>query len=367
QVQAPAQIAAPAPASRPASTAASAPIQPATTNATGADATARSTGVVAGPAVAELALTTQAATRALVAFRLSCPAVQRRTDLSGLTQNGEWAPACAAAATWADGDAISFFAQHFRTVQVGDGRGQATGYYEPEIRGSRTRQPGYTVPIYGMPADLVEIDLGQFSTTLANKKIRGRMNGATIIPYYDRAAIAAGALAGRNLEIAWAADMVDLFVLQIQGSGRLLLPDGGVMRIGYAGQNGRDYTGIGRVLLNRGALAPGEATMQGIVAYLRRQPDGGASAMAENASWVFFHELTGAGPLGALGVPVTANASVAADPMFIPLGAPVFLNTDRAQANGLWVAQDTGGAIKGANRVDTFWGAGDSAFAIAGG
>jgi membrane-bound lytic murein transglycosylase A len=293
--------------------------------------------------------------------------VQRRADSSGLARPEDWQAACAAAPGWTDTDAIRFFAEHFRAVRVSDGRGLATGYYEPEIAGSRTRQSGYAVPVYGLPADLVEVDLSQFSDTLEGRKVRGRVDGSRLVPYYDRAQIDGGALAGRNLEIAWAADPVEFFFLQIQGSGRLRLPDGRVMRIGYAGQNGRDYTGIGRLLRDRGELQPGETSMQGIMAYLRRQPDGGRAVMQENKSWVFFRELNGPGPLGALGLPVVARASVAADPAFIPLGAPVVLATDRTEANGLWIAQDTGGAIRGANRVDTFWGAGDDARTTAGG
>ena len=328
---------------------------------------ALSAGIVAGPDGATLPIAPDSAARALGAFRASCPALQRRVDTSGLTQAGDWAEPCAVAATTADADAPTFFAHNFSTVQVGDGRGFATGYYEPEIRGSRTRAPGYDAPVYAVPPDLVEIDLGLFSPGLAGRKIRGRVDGAHVVPYYDRAQIDAGALAGRNLELAWAADPVELFFLQVQGSGRLRLPDGTVLRIGYAGQNGRDYVGIGRLLRDRGAIGPDEQSMQGIVAYLHRQPDGGAAIMRENPSWVFFRELTGAGPVGALNVPVTPRATVAADPAYVPLGAPVLLAMDRADANGLWVAQDTGGAIRGANRFDTFWGAGDDARATAGG
>jgi membrane-bound lytic murein transglycosylase A len=174
-------------------------------------------------------------------------------------------------------------------------------------------------------------------------------------------------LAGRGLEIAWAGDAVEFFFLQVQGSGRLKQPDGQVIRIGYAGQNGRDYTGIGRLMKERGLLGPGQTTMQGIIAYIRAHPAEGTAIMRENKSWVFFRELTGPGPLGALNIPVTPRGSVAADVMFVPLGAPVILSMDRADASGLWIAQDTGGAIKGANRFDTFWGAGDEARMIAGG
>jgi membrane-bound lytic murein transglycosylase A len=223
------------------------------------------------------------------------------------------------------------------------------------------------VPVYAKPADLIDVDLSLFSKELAGKSIRGRVEGQAFVPYWDRAAIDSGALAGRGLEIGWAADPVELFFLQIQGSGRLRLPDGGVMRIGYAGQNGRDYVAVGAVMRQRGLLQPGQGNMQGIMAWLRANPEEGRALMNENKSYVFFRELTGPGPIGALGVPVTGGASVAADVRFVPMGAPVFLSMDRADATGLWVAQDTGGAIKGANRFDTFWGAGDEARAIAGG
>lgn len=354
-----------APAARPVPATPNAPL-PAPAAPTDA-ATAASTGVVAGPAIRDLGLSAANARAALAAFRISCPSVQRRADTSGLTQNGDWAAPCGAAASWADDNAIAFFDQYFASVQVGDGKAFVTGYYEPEIAASRTRMPGYQVPIYRRPPDLVDVDLGQFSPELKGRKIRGRVEGSNFVPYPDRAAIVAGALAGRGLELAFAADEPEFFFLQIQGSGRLRLPDGSVMRIGYDSQNGRDYVGIGKLLRDRGELGPGQTSMQGILDYLRADPVRGAAVMNENPSWVFFREITGPGPLGALGVPVTGRASVAADPKYVPLGAPVFLSLDRAEPNGLWVAQDTGGAIKGSNRFDSFWGAGADARAIAGG
>ncbi|MCW3849384.1 murein transglycosylase A [Sphingomonas sp. LB-2] len=330
-------------------------------------ASAAKAGVIAGPPVDSLPINQANAERALTAYRLSCGTLQRRTDASGLTRGSDWAESCAAAQSWPARDAPAFFAHYFEAVQIGDGKAFATGYYEPEIAGSRERRPGYEVPIYGKPDDLVEVDLGLFSDALKGKRIRGRVEGQAFVPYYDRAAIEEGALHGRAPVIAWAADPVEMFFLQVQGSGRLRLPDGGVMRIGYAGQNGRDYTGIGKLMRDRGLLAPGQASMQGIMGWLRDHPDEGRAIMRENKSFVFFSELRGAGPLGALGHPVVGWVSAAADPAFVPLGAPVFLSMDRTDATGLWVAQDTGGAIKGANRFDTFWGAGDDARAIAGG
>jgi membrane-bound lytic murein transglycosylase A len=354
-----------APAARPQLATPGTPI-PAPSASTAAT-TARAAGVVAGPDIASLGITRIAAIRALAAFRLSCNVVTRRADGSGLTQPGDWTAACAAARSANDDGAERFFNDQFRAVQVGDGRAFATGYYEPEILGSRTRRAGYEHPVYALPPDLVEIDLSQFSDTLAGRRIRGRLDGGRFVPYADRAAIDRGALSGRNLEIAWVADPIEFFFLQVQGSGRLRLPDGGVMRIGYAGQNGHDYVGIGRLLRDRGVLQPGQASMQGLIDYMRSQPDGGTSIMHENPSWVFFRELTGPGPLGALNIPVTPRGSVAADPLFVPLGAPVVLAMDRAEPNGLWIAQDTGGAIRGSNRFDTFWGEGAEARALAGG
>lgn len=327
--------------------------------------TAATSGVQPGPDFASLPLTDEGAERARTAFRATCPSLTRRTDATGLTQPADWAPACAAAAQ-TGGSARDFFARYFETAQIGDGRAFATGYYIPEIAGSRDRRAGYDTPIYARPTDLIDVDLGQFSTDLKGKKIRGRVSGTNFVPYDDRTQIEQGSLNGRARILAWAADPVEMFFLQIQGSGLLRLPDGSVMRIGYDSQNGRDYTGIGALMKSRGLLAPGQSSMQGIVAWLHDHPAEGQAIMRENKSFVFFRELQGP-PLGALGYPVYGRVSAAADGKFVPLGAPVFLSMDRADATGLWVAQDTGGAIKGANRIDTFWGAGDEARAIAGG
>ena len=321
-------------------------------------ATARELGVsLAAPAT----LTASEAIRALDAFKLSCPVLVRRQDQSGLTTPADWLQLCADATSLAAAGAPAFFRDRFDWVQVGSGEAFATGSYEPEIRGSRVRQPGYEVPIYAKPDDLVRC-YGP------DGKGRGRVDHEGLcVLYYTRAEIEDGALAGRGLEIGWAVDPIELFFLQIQGSGRLLLPDGQVMRIGYADQNGREYVAVGRLLRERGILPPGGASMDAIIAWMRSQPDGGRALMRDNPSYIFFKELTGPGPLGALNVPVTTRASVAGDPKFVPLGAPVFLTLDRSEASGLWVAQDTGGAIKGANRFDTFWGAGQPARLTAGG
>jgi membrane-bound lytic murein transglycosylase A len=328
---------------------------------------ARSAGVRAGAPIAGLDITDRDARAALVALRANCPSLLRRTDQTGLTRQADWQLVCSAVTSWPDGEARNFFARYFETVVVGDGNAFATGYYEPEIAGSRVRAPGYNVPVYRRPPELAEVDLGQFSDTLKGKKIRGRVSGNSFVPFPERAEIVRGALANRSLELAWAADEVAFFFLQVQGSGRLRLPDGSVMRIGYDSQNGRDYTGIGKLMKDRGLLGPSQSSMQGIVAWLHANPEQAHAIMNENRSFVFFREITGPGPVGALGVPVTGRTSLAVDPAYVPLGAPVWLTLDRAEASGLWVSQDTGGAIKGANRFDTFWGAGNEAERIAGG
>ena len=270
------------------------------------------------------------------------------------------------------GEASAFFRQYFETARIGNGSAHATGYYEPEIAGARRRQPGYDVPVYGLPADLVRARPGDASALPDGRQPLGRYDeSGRFVPYHDRAAIEDGALAGKGLEIAWVADPVEFFFLQVQGSGRLRAADGTIMRIGYAGTNGRNYAGIGSLMRDRGLVGSGPGqypgSMQGIMRYLRDNPRDGAALMRLNQSWVFFRELTGEGPVGALGVPVRGRATVAADPAFVPLGAPVWLDVDRSEADGLWIAQDTGGAIKGANRFDTFWGAGQEARTIAGG
>ncbi len=325
-----------------------------------------------GPPVGSLNIGRDDAEAALASFRESCPRLTSRSDASGLTSGSDWQTACNAAASWQPGIADRFFMQHFETVRVGTGEAFSTGYYEPQIAGSRVRRPGYDVPVYAMPPDLVRAKDGDAQPLANGRMPLGRYDAqGRFVPYYARAEIEDGALAGRGLEIAWAADPVEFFFLQVQGSGRLAAPDGSVMRIGYGGQNGHPYTGIGGVMRERGLLGEGpgkySGSMQGIMQYLRENPAEGRALMRENASWVFFRELTGDGPIGALGVPVRRESSIAADPKFVPLGAPVWLDLDRNNADGLWIAQDTGGAIKGANRFDTFWGAGEDARRIAGG
>ncbi|GMM92354.1 murein transglycosylase A [Qipengyuania sp. MTN3-11] len=344
--------------------------------APGAGQTAGLAAASPGPGVGLLRIAPDDARTALASFVESCPELLRRTDQTGLTRREDWQPACADAPRWPAVDAARFFDTHFETARIGDGRAFATGYFEPEIRGSRTRIPGYEVPVYSVPPELVRDwhdDIPQSERTgrapLGRRDASGRF-----VPFYERSEIEDGALANRGLEIAWAADPIEMFFLQIQGSGLLRLPDGSLMRIGYAGQNGREYVGIGALMRERGLIGGDtgyETSMQGIVRYLRDHPAEGRAIMRENRSWIFFRELPDpdglGGPLGSIGVPVRRGSSVAVDPTYVPYGAPVWLDLDRDVADGLWIAQDTGGAIKGANRFDTFWGNGPDASQIAGG
>jgi membrane-bound lytic murein transglycosylase A len=346
---------------------------PATTPTPTPPATALEAGIRAGPPLETLAIDPDQAERARAAFRSSCPSLLRRRDTSGIA--ADWRAACDPAQ--GPTEARAFLLSAFETAEVGDGRAMVTGYFEPEIAASREAQPGL-VPVLRMPPDLVEQEVpvcppavdpltgAPNPAACPLKKQPGRIVDGRYIPYYDRAEIESGGLADQGLEIAWA-DPVDLFFLQIQGSGRLRLADGTVIRIGYSGQNGHPYTGIGTLMRDRALLVGQPASMQNMVAWLRANPEAGRALMNENRSYIFFRELTGPGPLGAMGLPVTPRGSVAADPRFVPLGAPVFIDVEHAVADGLWVAQDTGGAIKGANRFDTFWGPGEGAALIAGG
>jgi membrane-bound lytic murein transglycosylase A len=345
-----------------------APIQPSTVSPNNALAS----GVSHGPALASFSLSPDDAAGALAAFRTSCPRLVARSDASGLTRGADWKPACAAAASWLSADARGFFSRYFETAQVGSGAAFATGYFEPEIAGVRQRQTGFEVPVYATPPDLVRARLGDAPRLANGRQPLGRYDETgRFVPYYARAEIEDGALAGKGLEIAWAADPTEFYFLQVQGSGRLRAPDGSVIHLGYAAQNGRRSRLIGSLMRQRGLIGdrPGQysGSMQGILQFLRDHPEEGRGMLRANEAYVFFRIAGEDGPFGALGVPVRAHSSAAVDPAFVPLGAPIVLTLDNPAANGLWIAQDTGGAIKGPNRFDTFWGAGPEARATAGG
>jgi membrane-bound lytic murein transglycosylase A len=277
----------------------------------------------------------------------------------------------------ASADAVrGFFEARFTPWQIADAAGiepgLVTGYYEPLLFGSRTRSQRYRYPVYGVPDDLLIVDLGDVYPELKGYRLRGRLDGKRVVPYYNRAQIDQGDAPLATKVLAWVEDPVELFFLQIQGSGRIRLESGETMMVGYADQNGHPYRSIGRVLIDRGDLPLEQTSMQGIKAWARKNPDQLQALLNNNASYVFFRELPPGlpGPIGALGVPLTARRSIAVDARFVPLGAPVFLATTfpntKQPLNRLMLAQDTGGAIRGAVRADFFWGFGEEAAREAG-
>ena len=285
--------------------------------------------------------------------------------------------ACAAAKQISRRDntaARAFFERWFVPHLASAGRragGLFTGYYEPELNGSRVRSDRYAVPIYVKPSDLVSVDLGLFRRSLKGERIAGRLVDGRLTPYASRAEIEAGRLRGRELELVWVDDAVDAFFLHIQGSGRIALVGGGMLRIGYAASNGHPYTAIGGQLIGRGAIAREDMSMQSIRSWLAANPDEAVALMNTNASFVFFRELDGEGPLGTQGVVLTPGRSLAVDRRFVALGLPIWLDTTdpldpEKPLRRLLVAQDTGGAIRGAVRGDIFWGHGLDAAARAG-
>jgi membrane-bound lytic murein transglycosylase A len=329
------------------------------------------------PAAAEAAWLTRTAWRDLPGWNADNHALAWepfQTSCSVLARRDGWREVCAAAQGIHRPDretARRFFERHFTPYQLthpdGNDTGLVTGYYEPLLRGSRSPHGRYRHPVFGVPDDLLVIDLASAYPELAGMQLRGRLEGRRIVPYYDRAQIEErrDALAGR--EIVWVDDPIELFFLQIQGSGRVALDTGDTVRLGYADQNGHPYRSIGRLLVEQGELPLEKASMQGIKEWSRRNPDRVQRVLSHNARYIFFRELPDGlpGPVGALGVPITAGRSVAIDPRFVALGAPVYLSTtwplsDRP-LHRLMLAQDTGGAITGAVRADFFWGFGAEA------
>lgn len=255
-------------------------------------------------------------------------------------------------------------------VAASDTAGLFTGYYEPTLRGAVRQGGPYQTPLYQRPKDLITVDLGAFKADWQGKHLVGKVSDGKLVPYDTRQQIMKGSLQGCATPLLWIDDPVDAFFLAVQGAGRVRMEDGRVLRIGYDGANGHDYLAIGRWLVDHNELAP-PVTMQSIRVWLRAHPDRAAEVMNTNPSYVFFRALSqkGEGPTGAEGVSLTPERSMAVDPAFVPLGAPLWLDTLDATGRPLrrlMVAQDTGGAIKGAVRGDVFWGAGADAEAQAG-
>lgn len=308
---------------------------------------------------------------AFEAFQRSCPSLRWRDH---------WRDVCAVAAKvdGVDSQAIrAFFEQNFVPHQVvnadGTSTGLMTGYYGPELEGSREPTEDYRHPLYQQPDDMLIIDLGEIYPELRNYRLRGRVEGNRVIPYHDRAAIDFGGEPLTGHELFWVKDPVELFFLHVQGSGSIRLPDGEQVIINYANQNGHPYRSIGRLLLDRNEMTRDQMSMQNIRRWVVNNPEAGEKLLAENPSYVFFRELPPGteSPPGAMGIPLTPLRSLAVDPRTIPLGAPVFLSTifpgtTDQPLRQLMVAQDTGGAIKGRVRGDFFWGMGSDAGEFAG-
>lgn len=291
----------------------------------------------------------------------------------------EWIALCDDAPAMADRGANAlryFFETRFEPYLVSDGantEGLFTGYYEAELRGSWQPDSRYSVPIYARPNDLISVDLGKFRAEWAGRSIAGRIVGDQFEPYPSRAEINNGALSGRQLEVLWVDSHVDAFFLHVQGSGRVLMENGGYVRVGYAGRNGQRYVAVGRELMAAGIIAQQDISMQTIRAWMEANPVASLALMNKNPSYVFFRIMEEANPVGAQGVPLTPGRSLAVDNNFIPYGAILWLDTtdprdpDRnTPLRRLVVAQDTGSAIRGPVRGDLFWGFGKEAAAAAG-
>jgi membrane-bound lytic murein transglycosylase A len=317
---------------------------------------------------------------ALPALLRTCTRLARLPDNQAIGndalagQVADWRALCEAARTLPAAAARNFFEANFVPFALSnnDARdGLFTGYYEPELNGSLTRTPRFSVPLYGRPDDLVTVDLGAFREELRGQRIAGRVDGGVLRPYEPRARIVEGALGARGKPLVWVDDATEAFFLEVQGSGRVVLPDGRVLRVGFAAQNGHPYVPIGRTLIERGALARENVSMQSIKAWLAANPAESAAIRNSNPSYVFFRTVEGDGPLGSEGVALTPGRSLAVDRSFLPMGVPMFLDAaDPLDANArisrLVLAQDTGGAIRGPVRGDVFWGAGKTAEEYAG-
>lgn len=301
------------------------------------------------------------------AFMASCAVLSRKP---------EWLQPCTAARNVDSGNLNlmrEFFEAYFipyRTFNPdGSSSGMITGYYEPFLKGSRKKGGPYQTPLYAPPDDLLTIDLSSLYPELKNLRLRGRVVGKKVVPYFTRAELEqSGALAGK--ELVWVDDPIDAFFLQVQGSGRVQLDDTGeIVRIAYADQNGQPYRSIGRYLVDKGEMTLDQASLQSIKTWFIAHPARRQELLNANPSYVFFREEKIAdpavGPKGAFGVPLTPQRSIAVDPQFIPLGVPVFIATTYPGGSmplqKLVMAQDTGGAIRGPVRADFFWGFGAEA------
>lgn len=292
----------------------------------------------------------------------------RKAVLSG--GRGDWLAVCERAARAGNtaSSARRFFEDHLVPVQITDTAGQLTGYFEPEVDGSRTRTRDFNVPVLARPNDLVRLPR---SASARLGVAYGRVDNGMARAYFTRQQIEQGQLSSHNLELLYLRSWADLFFMQVQGSGRVRLRDGATVRLGYAAKTGLPYTSIGKVLIDRGELTRAEMSMQALRAWLQAHPDQARELMWQNQSYVFFRELTGhgteTGPIGAQKLPLTPFRSLAVDRRFWALGVPLWVSTTVYVKGRLhsfdrvMIAQDTGSAIKGATRGDVFMGTGHQA------
>lgn len=316
---------------------------------------------------------------ALTAFRASCPGIianAGRFEGRVFGEGAEWQALCRTALETTPKDARAFFESGFEALAIapkGSAKPLLTGYYEPELKGDRRWSMLYPAPIYGVPSDLVMIDVAAFDGIPDGQRLAGKVVEGRLVPYETRAEIETAAYAARIPALLYVSSTIDAFFVQIQGSGRVLMADGTTIRIGYAAQNGHPYVPIGKTLVARGEIARADATMLAIRDWLIAHPLEADAVMDLNPSYVFFRatplEDPASGPLGGEGVGLTPNRSMAIDPAWYPYGLPIFVNATIAAADGvaeeptarLMIAQDTGGAIRGVIRGDLFFGWGAEA------
>lgn len=322
---------------------------------------------------------------ALAAFLASCPVIAKRPadqPLGYLPEHGtmgDLAKICAEARTLNTKSTaqLQFFIERsFRPFHVRDGQkrnGKFTGYYEPLLRGSFQPNARYRYPVYARPRDIVVVELGMFDPDRKGEQLAGRLVDDRLLPYFDRREILEGALQGRQLELLWVDSAIDLFFLHVQGSGRILLPDGSHVRLAFSGRNGHRYSSIGRELVAQGVMKVEDVTMPSLRAWMTANPLAAEQLMVKNRSFIFFRVEKDEVVKGAMGVPLTAGRSLAVDPKYVPLGVPLWLVTtdpldpkNEKPLTRMVVAQDTGSAIKGVVRGDLFWGFGAEAEARAG-
>ncbi len=318
---------------------------------------------------------------ALGAWQRSCGrilAMDPATPLGGKVSvgtAGDWRQVCLSIADLPNDPATvrAFIEANFVPYAVGreDDEGLFTGYFEPIVRASETADGAYNVPIHGLPTDHVTVRLKDFDPALTGRSFVGKVEGGRLRPYPDRAAIANGETRASDAVLYWADDALDVFILQVQGSGIIESPDGQRQRIGFAGHNGHDYVSIGRWLIEQEELRRGGAAWQDIRAWMEQNPERVADLLALNRRYIFFRKIDGDGAQGAAGVSLTPGHSIAVDPEYLPLNVPLWLDTvhpgpgDR-RLQRLVLAQDVGNAIRGPVRGDLFWGVGAPALELAG-